>query len=241
MPERFSLNDWMLGTRSNDDSGRPGYTMQVSFAGSGATSPQVQGTAAGGTTTAGNPVKVGGVYNTSPPTYTNGQQTEFQTDARGSLFVVPGTAASAAFGSGALADGASNSINRVIGVNYGLVFNGTTWDRQRKPSTFNRAPSSVAAGNPAVGKASPGDVCGFWGQNGAAITYLQIYNKATAPVIGTDTPVMTYPIPANATFTQSIPAGAYFGTGIAYAFTTDAAGTTGSAAAAIIAFNLLVA
>lgn len=134
---------------------------------------------------------------------------------------------------------ATANAGKVIARN--TVFNGTSWDRQRKPNAFNRVASTAAAGNPAVGKAGAGDVYGFWGQNGAAITYLQIYNKATAPVIGTDIPVITYPIPANAAFTQSIPTGAYFATGIAYAFTTDAAGTTGAAAAAVTSFNLLVA
>lgn len=113
------------------------------------------------------------------------------------------------------------------------------WFRSAFAQSSVRVASTVAAGNPAFAKAAAGALRAFWGQNGAAITYLQIYNKATAPVIGTDTPVLTYPIPANAVFNQSIPGnGLQFAAGIAYAFTTDAAATAGAAAAAVTAFNL---
>jgi len=79
-----------------------------------------------------------------------------------------------------------------------------------------------------------------WGQNGAAITYLQIYNKASAPTIGSDTPIMTYPIAALERFNLSFPGGGYyFATGIAYAFTTDAAATTGASAAAVTSCNII--
>lgn len=33
----------------------------------------------------------------------------------------------------------------------------------------------------------------------ASVNYLKLYNKATAPVVGTDVPVMTLAIPANST------------------------------------------
>lgn len=122
----------------------------------------------------------------------------------------------------------------------GYIFNGTSWDRERKTNLLARVASSAAAGNPAVGKASAGDVRGFWGENAAIKTYLQIYNKASAPVIGTDTPVMSYPIPANAVFSQTLGAGVYCPLGIGYAFTTDAAGTTAAAAAAVLAFSLMM-
>lgn len=113
------------------------------------------------------------------------------------------------------------------------------WFRSAFAQASVRVASSAAAGNPAVAKAAAGALRAFWGQNGAAITYLQIYNKATAPVIGTDVPILSYPIPALAAFNQSIPGnGLQFAAGIAYAFTTDAAGTAGAAAAAVTSFNL---
>lgn len=47
----------------------------------------VQGNVASGATDAGNPVKVGGKYNSAPPTYANGQRTDLQVGTRGSLNV----------------------------------------------------------------------------------------------------------------------------------------------------------
>lgn len=121
------------------------------------------------------------------------------------------------------------------------IFNGTSWDRLKKPSAVTRVASSAASGNPAFAKASLCDVSLFWGMNGSVITYLQIYNKATAPVLGTDVPVATYPIAANAMFNQQFPnGGLYLSTGCAFAFTTDAAGTTGAAAGAVTAFAIMV-
>lgn len=225
-----------------------GYVAQVDKDGnvisgaSGSSSPQVQGNSASAVTDAGNPVKVGAVYNSALPTYTTGQRTDLQAGNRGSLSVqlmVPDNGSPIAT-SGDNADGqATSDASRLQVVARGYMFNGTTYDRVRKANVYGRIASSAASGNPATLKASAGDLMGFWGQNGAAITYLQIYNKASAPVIGTDTPIMTFPIAANAAFSQQINnGGAYLGTGVSYAFTTDAAGTTGAAAAAVVAFTV---
>jgi hypothetical protein len=51
------------------------------------TSSAVQGTTAAGATDTGNPVKVGGVYLTTPPTLTNGQRGDLQVDSQGRLLV----------------------------------------------------------------------------------------------------------------------------------------------------------
>lgn len=164
------------------------------------------------------------------------------TDNAGRQQVVPyvGTVAIGSAVTNADAQAVSATANSLRVSSYSLIFNGTTFDRQRKANLYSRVASSAAAGNPAVGKASPGDVRQFWGQNGAAVTYLQIYNKATAPVIGTDTPILTFPIPASTVFSQSLGDGAYLAAGISYAFTTDAAGTAGAAAAAVVAFALVM-
>lgn len=132
------------------------------------------------------------------------------------------------------------SANGLKTVTRNTIFNGTSWDRQKASSLSARVASSAAAGNPAFLKASAGYLRKFFGLNGAAITYLQIYNKASAPVIGTDTPILTYPVAANGFFSELFTnGGLYFATGMAYAFTTDAAGTTGAAAAAVSAFGIL--
>lgn len=51
---------------------------------------QVQGAAASGASKAGNPVQVGGVFNTTQPTVTTGQAVEAQATARGALIVATG-------------------------------------------------------------------------------------------------------------------------------------------------------
>ena len=72
----------------------------------------------------------------------------------------------------------------------------------------------------------------------AAVRYLKLYNKATAPTVGTDVPVKTIAIPGNtagAGVVLAWPHGLAFGTGIAFALTTEAtdAGTTGVAGSEI--------
>lgn len=51
--------------------------------------------------------------------------------------------------------------------------------------------------------------------------YLKLYNKATAPTVGTDTPVRTIPIQAGGGYSKNFPLGKAFSTGIAYAITKN--------------------
>ncbi|MDB5160331.1 MAG: hypothetical protein JWO99_594 [Candidatus Saccharibacteria bacterium] len=56
--------------------------------------------------------------------------------------------------------------------------------------------------------------------NSATVAFLKMYNKASAPTVGTDTPVMTFMIPPNGGVMVPIPpTGITFSTGIAYALT----------------------
>lgn len=55
--------------------------------------------------------------------------------------------------------------------------------------------------------------------NSAAIKFFKLYNKASAPTVGTDVPIWTIPIPANSGFSSNFRFGKYFATGIAYAIT----------------------
>jgi hypothetical protein len=76
---------------------------------------------------------------------------------------------------------------------------------------------ATADTNAASIKASPGTVSSIYAVNNtASAKYLKLYNKATAPTVGTDTPVFTYLIPANTLvsvpFTQDM--GMQFTTGI---------------------------
>lgn len=76
----------------------------------------------------------------------------------------------------------------------------------------------------------------------ASPRYFKLYNKATSPTVGTDTPVATYMIPGNASgagLTISFPVGAAFATGLAYALTTGmATSDTGAVAANEITVHL---
>ena len=70
----------------------------------------------------------------------------------------------------------------------------------------------------------------------AAIRYLKLYNKASAPTVGTDVPVLTVPLPATG-FAQVDGGsnGMRFGTGISWAVTTGATDAdTGAVAASEI-------
>ncbi|MCE3277791.1 MAG: hypothetical protein K0R13_3646, partial [Propionibacteriaceae bacterium] len=103
---------------------------------------------------------------------------------------------------------------------------------------------SAASTNATSAKGSAGQVFGWFISNtNAAARYLKLYNKASAPTVGTDTPVMTVLIPgntagagANVEFTN----GVTFGTGIAFAITTGVADSdTGAVAANELVINLL--
>lgn len=100
---------------------------------------------------------------------------------------------------------------------------------------------SAATTNATSVKASAGTVYMITASNvNAAVRYLKLYNKASAPTVGTDTPVFTFAIPGNtAGAGTNIPVptvGLNFGTGIAFALTTEAtdAGSTGVAANEIV-------
>lgn len=108
----------------------------------------------------------------------------------------------------------------------------------------SRIASAAASVNPTSAKASAGSLFSVHGYNAkASIVYLKFYDKATAPTVGTDVPVLAVPLPASAAFNVSIPSGLYFATGIAYGLTTDAAdaGTTALLAADILGLNVVYA
>jgi hypothetical protein len=86
-------------------------------------------------------------------------------------------------------------------------------------STSSRV-NAAASTNATSLKASAGQIYNIDVFNPAAYTvFLKIYNKASAPTVGTDTPVWTIPIPAGGGFSKFFPLGKTLGTGIAYAIT----------------------
>lgn len=102
---------------------------------------------------------------------------------------------------------------------------------------------SAASTNATSVKGAAGTVYSIAAFNlNAAQRYLKLYNKASAPTVGSDTPVATYMIPGNtagAGLTISFPVGMNFGTGIAFALTTGiTVADTGAVAISEISVNL---
>lgn len=103
---------------------------------------------------------------------------------------------------------------------------------------------SAATTNATNAKASAGQVYAVQVFNiNAAVRYLKLYNKATAPTVGTDIPVKTITIPGNTAgagvVMVSWEQGLAFGTGIGFALTTGVADAdTGAVAANEIVVNM---
>lgn len=108
---------------------------------------QVEGNVASAAADSGNPVKVGGVYNSTLPTFATGQRGDFQIGTRGSQNVTifsADSATSAAVGTNSSdgISGAGAGLN-TRSVNYN--FNGTNLDRQF--TCANSAVVNVTAGS----------------------------------------------------------------------------------------------
>lgn len=121
---------------------------------------------------------------------------------------------------------------------------GTIWVSQTPTTGGGWSVSRLLSGastNATSAKASAGIVGGWFLYNAnAAVRYLKIYNKASAPTVGSDTPVLTIPIPPGAGANVEWANGINFATGIAYATTTGVADNdTGGVAANEVIVNLL--
>lgn len=124
---------------------------------------------------------------------------------------------------------------------------GTVTVNEATATTGGATPSvtiSAASTNATSVKASAGTLYGVMLHNiNAAVRYFKVYNKASAPTVGTDTPVLVFPIPGNtagAGVVLTFSAGVALGTGIAFALTTGVANSdTGAVAANEIVVNLL--
>lgn len=108
--------------------------------------------------------------------------------------------------------------------------------------SVKRLVSAAASVNPTIVKADNGRVYKITGQNAsAAAKYLKLYNKATAPAVGTDTVVETFSLPASSTFDIDFgDIGLYFDTGIGYGLTgaNADADTTALTAGDILSLNV---
>ncbi len=158
---------------------------------------RIVGNIAASATDAGNPVKIGGKFNTTPPTLTNGQRGDLQLDSVGNALVSLNT----------LISGEDQTNNLLQTVNKPLAVNTYTPD----------ADTSTAAEASSITKASAGVLYGGTFSNGNAATrYWQFFNSTTLPADAT-VPVITIEVPAGKTaavdFSQM---GRFFSTGIVW-------------------------
>jgi hypothetical protein len=141
------------GRLRTDAAGASGGTVAIDQTTPGTTNAVVAiGNVASGATDSGNPLKIGGVFTTSPPTITTGQRGDAQLDANanfrvrlvGSTLTGADAVANTALAAVANAGGYSTLSLSVAPI----VFNGTTWDRLRgNTSGVNAIPTaSTGAG-----------------------------------------------------------------------------------------------
>lgn len=105
-----------------------------------------------------------------------------------------------------------------------------------------RLPSSAATTNATSAKVGGAELFKIIATNTtASLKYLKIYNKASAPTVGTDVPVLTIALPpSNALMAATFDIGLYCNLGIAYAITGAAADADATAVAAgdVVGLNL---
>ena len=146
-----------------------------------------------------NALQVGGQFNTSPTTLTTGDSSPLQLDSSGKLLV------------NCSGCSGSSTVGLVPQTSGGLTLTHTV---------------AAASTNATSTKASGGQVYHVCVNNNAAYpVYLKLYNKASAPTVGTDTPVKVIEAQAGVPYCLSSEDGLAFGTGIAWALTkgiTDA-------------------
>lgn len=175
------------------------------------TSPwSVQGNVASGSTDSGNPVKVGGVFNTTLPTLSTGQRGDLQLDTRGNIrALVAGIAVARADGASNIVAQSANSASSSSGLplqTYGTLYNGSTIDGQRSmqatdmaaglgvlatgivpTSNASQGLTTVSAAGVAsqVAKASAGNVYSLNIVNNTTAGFAFVYDSATALTTGT--------------------------------------------------------
>lgn len=93
-----------------------------------------------------------------------------------------------------------------------------------KSNSTHILPTTAASDNATSVATAAVDLFSIWVfNNNASLRYLKIYDKASAPTVGTDTPVLVIPLkPADFTYIEWAK-GHYLSTGLAYGLTTGAA------------------
>lgn len=123
-----------------------------------------------------------------------------------------------------------------------LVAPSAIGQQQVAPSTLGVAAArlalvkvkSAASTNSTLVKAGATVLYGYNLTNSTAATvqFIKLYNKATAPTCGTDTPAFTLTVPANSSTVWSTDIGLYFPLGLGYCITAGVAESDSAIAAA---------
>lgn len=222
----------------------------ATFGGAGTSANQVQGVVAHDGVYIGNPLGLGAYATNAVQTAVAvGDMTRVAANLNGALHMCApsGGADSAAYGMQfvvSLASRLGTSGSNLPLLVAGSWKNGSTWDPITKPSLISRLLSAAATTNSTLVRTGTGDVFKITGYNSnAAARYLKLYNKATAPTVGTDTPVWTEYLPALSKFEINMPTPLYFSLGIGYGLTTGGADAdTGALIAGdILALNVVYA
>jgi hypothetical protein len=190
----IAYGDVILGTNGPD---APYWSLKTTDDGSGNQIPNVaisgsvsgstQGPTPDGQTATGNPVRVGGVYSVTEPTYGNGQIGTLQIGQRGSLQVqMMAPDSTSPLGTiGDTTDGVTTGTIfqklQTAALLYG--FNGTTWDRLRSDPTSMALNVNLVGGNGAVnqGSATSGQA-GMLTQGAVTTSFPTYTTGTTAPL-----------------------------------------------------------
>lgn len=174
-----------------DSAGNP-----ASIGGSGTAAGEVQGNVASATGDSGKPVKVAGVYNSTPATASTGQRIDAQATANGSLrTLITGVTSSGA-------NGLTNTVVQVVSDSSHTtrnnmavspwIFNGSTQDQMPGNTTgvftVNKGTATLATGQVPVGTGSTQIVPARTGRSSVKITNLgvvDIFIGATGVAAGT--------------------------------------------------------
>lgn len=116
------------------------------------------------------------------------------------------------------------------------------WKGSHKPTPY-KLNSAASTNATSVSATANTLLYGYYISNtNSSVRYVKFYNKASAPTVGTDTPVLVLAIPGSGAANVSFPAGVNFTTGLAFATTTGAADSdTGAVALNEVIVNLVYA
>lgn len=181
-------------------------------------------------------------YNSSTQNFSGGSSNALQSDAHGSLLVTQRDASGAV--QGALANPMRTDPTGTTTQPVSIAATVTTSSVPAASGGLTASKLiSAASTNATSVKASAGQLYNVQAFNtNAAARFLKIYNKASAPTVGTDTPVAVYLLPgasAGAGCVIEISNGLALGSGLAFAITTGIADSdTGAVGANEVVVNL---